>query len=220
MYRRKLSFIVKEYFSFTSGERRGIFVLFVIILLSIGIRISLPYFLANRAVVQNPNKNRVKTEANDSSHKKYTEKSEKVSNKGNKLPNTLRTVSINSCDTSTLETLPGIGPVLSRRIIKYRELLGGYYTKDQMLEVFGMTDENYNRFVKHITIDTLKIRKLNLNTATFKEINAHPYISYEQTKAIFKLRSKSTKLNREHILKCEAFDSIQKIKVLTYLQFH
>lgn len=220
MYRRKLSSIVKEYFSFTSGERRGIFVLFVIILLSIGVRISLPYFMANRAVVQTPHKNRVQTEAKDSSYKKYAEKRKKINDKGDKLPNTLRTVSINSCDTATLETLPGIGPVLSRRIIKYRELLGGYYAKDQMLEVFGMTDENYNRFVRYITIDTLKIRKLNLNTATFKEINAHPYISYEQTKAIFKLRSKSPKLNREHILKCEAFDSIQKIKVLTYLQFH
>lgn len=219
MYRRKIGSIVKEYFSFTSGERRGIIVLFVIILISIGIRITLPYFLANNAVSQVPRKVEVGAETKDSIVREFQQKETVASRKNNQSSYNKRVVEINSCDTAALEGLPGIGPVFSKRILKYRASLGGYYAKNQLLEVFGMTTENYNRFVGHIAIDTLKIRKLDINKATFKEINAHPYISFEQTKEICKLRSRYTKLNRIHFLQCNAFDSVQKIKVLTYLQF-
>lgn len=220
MYRRKLSAIVKEYFSFTSGERQGIIVLFVVILITIGIRIALPHFVANSAVRHVPSKTTIETETKDSIIKNFPQENKGISNKGVKSSFRKQIVEVNSCDTAALEELPGIGPVFSRRILKYRGSLGGYYKKNQILEVFGMTAENYNRFSSHIAIDTLKIRKLEVNKATFKEINAHPYISFEQTKVLIKLRSRYIKLNRDHILHCDAFDSIQKAKVLTYLQFN
>lgn len=219
MYRRKFSSIVKEYFSFTSGERRGIIVLFVIMLITIGIRIALPYFLENTVVSQVPHKAMVENEAKDSIAREFPPKDMAITMKDHKHTYHKRIVEINSCDTAALEGLPGIGSVFSRRILKYRGSLGGYCAKSQLLEVFGMTAENYNRFIGYVAIDTLKIRRLDVNKATFKEMNAHPYISFEQTKAICRLRSKYLKLNRDHILHCEAFDSIQKIKVLTYLKF-
>ncbi len=54
-------------------------------------------------------------------------------------------VDLNSCDTSDLAALPGIGPVLSVRIIRYRKLLGGFASVEQLKEVYGLSEETYDR---------------------------------------------------------------------------
>lgn len=100
-------------------------------------------------------------------------------------------VELNSADTTELKTLKGIGSAYAKRIVKYRELLGGYYNKSQLMEVYGMKEELYNSIVQYITIDTTKIIKININTATFKELNKNPYIKYEGTKNIVNFRDKN-----------------------------
>jgi len=97
-------------------------------------------------------------------------------------------VEINTVDTIQLKKIKGIGSVLANRIIKYRNLLGGFYNKKQLLEVYGLDNDILSAIVDNISVDTLNIQKMNLNTISFIELNKHPYITYKDTKAIFKYR--------------------------------
>ena len=95
---------------------------------------------------------------------------------------------LNSADSLDLVQLRGIGPVFSRRIIRYRQLLGGYVDKQQLLEVYGMTDTLYRKISPYLTLDTTAVIKLNLNTSTLQQLKSHPYLSYYQAKSIVNYR--------------------------------
>jgi DNA uptake protein ComE-like DNA-binding protein len=103
-------------------------------------------------------------------------------------------IEINSADSLALIGLPGIGPVFAKRIIKYRQMLGGYVYPGQLKEVYGMDSVRWSGFIQMIRIDTSRIHKLDLNKATFKELLAHPYLEYEQVKAIARFRDKKGRL--------------------------
>ncbi len=94
-------------------------------------------------------------------------------------------VELNGADTAELQKLPGVGPVFARRIVKYRELLGGFYDPAQLLEVFGMDTTRFARFAGSLTIDTGAIRTMDLNSTGFKDLLRHPYLEYYMVKSIF-----------------------------------
>lgn len=98
-------------------------------------------------------------------------------------------IELNSADSLDLQLLAGIGPSYSKRIIKYRELLGGYYNKEQLLEVYGFDSLKLSRITDKISIDTIFIQKININEATIKEMIRHPYIEFYLAKSIIELRS-------------------------------
>lgn len=97
-------------------------------------------------------------------------------------------IPVNNADTSQLMRVNGIGPVLSNRIVKYRNLLGGYIRKEQLLEVYGMTEERYRLVVNKIYIDTTNIRRININTANSQILSEHPYLNQFQAEAIVAYR--------------------------------
>lgn len=93
-------------------------------------------------------------------------------------------VELNSADSSELIKIYGIGPVFSSRIVKFRDILGGFYDKHQLMEVYGLDSAKYQQIKNHFTLDTSKIKKIKLNTASFKELLAHPYLDYYLVKEI------------------------------------
>ncbi|MFO7616631.1 MAG: helix-hairpin-helix domain-containing protein [Bacteroidales bacterium] len=99
-------------------------------------------------------------------------------------------VEVNGADTIRLLDLTGIGPAFARRIFKYREMLGGFAFKEQLLQVYGMDSTRYAGFVNEITIDTTLLRRLNVNEAAFRDLLRHPYLEYEQVKAICNYRDR------------------------------
>jgi DNA uptake protein ComE-like DNA-binding protein len=103
----------------------------------------------------------------------------------------LPVVEINGADTSMLENLKGIGPSFAGRIIKYRNLLGGFYKKEQLLEVFGMDTARYVGFAGQVEINPQLIKKKELNTVEFKELLKHPYLEYYLVKSIFDYKNKN-----------------------------
>ncbi|MCK9325594.1 MAG: helix-hairpin-helix domain-containing protein [Bacteroidales bacterium] len=103
---------------------------------------------------------------------------------------TKKIVEINGADTILLEELTGIGPSFARRIAKYRNMLGGYIAKEQLLQVYGMDSARYQQFVDEIRIDTSLITRLNVNLAAFKDLLRHPYLDFEQVKAICNYRDR------------------------------
>lgn len=97
------------------------------------------------------------------------------------------TITLNETDTTRWKMIPGIGSSYASRIVKYRELLGGYVRKEQLLEVYGMDDERYSRISPYIEPGG-SYRKLQVNRAEFSELLRHPYLNYAQVKVIVSLR--------------------------------
>ena len=97
-------------------------------------------------------------------------------------------VEINNATVKDLMTLPGIGESYANKIISYRELLGGYYLKNQLLEVYGMDSLRFLKIDSLIFIDTTIISKLNINRVKYKTLLGHPYLNKYQTSSIMKYR--------------------------------
>ena len=127
------------------------------------------------------------------------------------------TIELNSADSLTLLEINGIGPSFAKRILKYRVLLGGFSKIDQLKEVYGFTDELYDKIKLQVLVNATLIKKLNLNKTDFKTINKHPYLSYELTKSIFEWKRKTniTKENISGILN----DEVLYQKLIPYLEF-
>jgi competence protein ComEA len=103
----------------------------------------------------------------------------------------VKMVELNSADSLQLLALPGIGPAFAHRIIKYRTILGGYVTTEQLKEVYGMKPETYSMIKDHVIADPSAVKKIDLNKDDFKTVNRHPYISYELTKELFNRKQKA-----------------------------
>jgi DNA uptake protein ComE-like DNA-binding protein len=86
--------------------------------------------------------------------------------------------------------LPGIGTVLAKRIVKYRDLLGGFYTVDQLKEVYGLSEQTALIIEDKLTVDITRIKKLNLNFADEYELSRHPYLKKNLASKIVKFRTK------------------------------
>lgn len=90
-------------------------------------------------------------------------------------------IDIANADSVTLTKIPGIGAYYSSKILRYRNGLGGFVSVAQLKEITGLPET----IEKYVTIsDTLPFRKLNINTDEFKTLLRHPYLDYEQVKAI------------------------------------
>ncbi len=97
-------------------------------------------------------------------------------------------VELNSADTTVLATVRGIGPLTARRIVEYRSKLGGFHSVTQLCEITGMTESNYEKILKQITVDSCVIRKININFATLKNLETHPYLTGNVIRKILKNR--------------------------------
>lgn len=84
-------------------------------------------------------------------------------------------IDLNSADEAQLEALPGIGEVLSVRIVKFRNLLGGFYSVEQLKEVFGLRDEHYQKCADRLVVKTPPFRKICVNSAPVYVLKKHPY---------------------------------------------
>ena len=128
-------------------------------------------------------------------------------------------IDLNMADTVQLKRISGIGSVLSKRIIKYRNLLGGYVSKEQLKEVYGISLELYGRVKDDFSVSDGNVRRFNLHKDKISEISRHPYFKYEQVVELVNL-SRKNKLKTDH--KVSGFNSIseaQWAKMKQYLIF-
>ena len=87
---------------------------------------------------------------------------------------------LNTADTTSLMTIPGIGPYYARKIIQYGNRLGGYVSVDQLDEI----DDFPTKAKKYLVINNPSPKKLNVNQLSLNELKRHPYINFYQAKAI------------------------------------
>lgn len=119
------------------------------------------------------------------------------------------TIEINTADSIDLVKLRGIGQVFAGRILKYRDLLGGFYKKEQLLEVYNLTEDTYNKIKENIWVDTLKIKEIRINFADYSELLRHPYIKRNQVEAILDYRQNNGSFrNPSQIFQAGLIDSL------------
>ena len=114
-------------------------------------------------------------------------------------------LNLNRCDTAELQLIRGIGPYAAKRIASYREQLGGFYTLDQLSDS-ALAPLHLDTLTRHFFIDPEDIRTISVNNSTILTLQQHPYIRFQQAKAIYNLRRKNVTLR-----------SIDKLKLLPEL---
>ena len=110
-------------------------------------------------------------------------------------------IEINSADSTQLKQLPGIGSVLSKRIVKYRDLLGGFYSVNQLKEVYGISEPTIQMIQDKITVDVSTVKKLDINFADANELSRHPYLKKNLASKIVKFRTKNGSIRNLVILR-------------------
>ena len=124
---------------------------------------------------------------------------------------------LNSADSAALVALRGIGPYYARKILAYRERLGGFYDKSQLLEIEGIDAERYAGLAEEVTVDPAKIRKLDIWNAPDSLLASHPYLGQKGARSIVRYRQlyDTTRrtvadLETEHVLLKENIEKLKK----------
>jgi competence protein ComEA len=127
-------------------------------------------------------------------------------------------VELNSANSIMLEKLPGITKPLSIRIIKYRNLLGGFYKREQLSEVYGFTKSIYDSIRSLVKVDSTLIIKIKLNEATEKQLAKHPYVGKFKAAGIIKLKKFLTRIqNIDELVKNGIITADETDKLIYYL---
>jgi competence ComEA-like helix-hairpin-helix protein len=116
-------------------------------------------------------------------------------------------IKINEADSTGLIVLPGIGPKLAARIIKFRDRLGGFHSKEQLKEVYGLPDSTLQLMLPQLDLSAGDIKKLNINQADAATLAQHPYIGRNLAKVIVSYREQHGGFN--------SVDDLLKIDILT-----
>ena len=130
------------------------------------------------------------------------------------------TVELNSADTLTLQLLHGIGPAFARRIVRYRERLGGFHSTEQLLEVYGFTPQLLNHISPYLQLDTSSLRRIPVNSIKLKDFIKHPYVDYYFARDLVNLRAHGASFNTPDDLRSIPSCSDSLItRLLPYLDF-
>jgi DNA uptake protein ComE-like DNA-binding protein len=129
-------------------------------------------------------------------------------------------IDLNTADSSLLTQLPGIGPVLAARTIKYRNRMGGFADVAQLGEIYGTDPELVERLASQLSADASLIRKIPVNTATFKDLISHPYLNEQQVRGILNYRKLQNRINNpDELVKNHILEREDAEKIRPYLTF-
>jgi DNA uptake protein ComE-like DNA-binding protein len=132
-----------------------------------------------------------------------------------------RTVELNDADADALLSLRGIGPAFSKRILNFRNALGGFITVEQLKEVYGFPDSTYQQIKDRVSVDAGRAKKININQATEEELGKHPYIGRKLASNIIKFRNEVKSYSEIGQLKQVPLINDEKYrKIAPYLSTH
>ncbi len=114
---------------------------------------------------------------------------------------------LNSATPMALQKIKGIGPVLSERIVKYRDLVGGFHNFDQLKEVYNLPDSIAAKISGRFFIGPGSFSLIDINSDSIRGLAKHPYINYNMAKAIVRYRE-------VHGL-YQSVDDLKKIKIIS-----
>ena len=128
-------------------------------------------------------------------------------------------IEINSADSATFEKLYGIGPALASRIVKYRTKLGGFFTVEQMGEVWGLPDSVFVKLQQRLICNEQNVIKLNINEATYEQLKSHPYFGFSVARALVRYREQHGNFSAlEDVQRILSIDEEKYNKIIPYLK--
>ena len=129
-------------------------------------------------------------------------------------------VELNTADSATLRSVTGIGPKTVVAIMHYRERLGGFVRAEQLAEVPGVRERNYEKILKQIYCDSCEIRKIDINFASPKVLGRHPYIAPQVLRKLLKARQlKGGWSTAEELIEENIMTRKEAARLVPYLQF-
>lgn len=132
----------------------------------------------------------------------------------------LNRIDFSLADSSTLQIVPGIGPGLSGRIIKYKEALGGVHDASQLHEIYGLTEETVSAIWEYFEFSPAIFRTIPINLVDVNELASHPYINYSQAKVLVAYRTQhGTYQIADDLLKIRIFKEDWIRRIEPYLDF-
>lgn len=129
-------------------------------------------------------------------------------------------LNLRTADTTELKMIRGIGSYRAKQIVRYREQLGGFVSVEQLLEVTGMEDLEADSILQHFVLDSVTVQQMNVNQDGVQRLAQHPYLRFEQAKALYELRRKKIRLHSIQDLEAiECIDAKTLEKIAPYLNF-
>lgn len=185
---------LKDYFAFNKRQRNGVMVL-VVLIMGMIIYLAISDYLPPSQSTEDfsafkADMAQVKFKAPDTAVSHTVIKQADTVAKAKKAV-TNSVIELNTADSTDFAVFPLISPKVARTIVRFRNALGGYYNKKQLLEVYGMDTAAYESMVNKVTLDAGKVEKLDINHATEKDLARHPYIHKPLAKAIVDYRKQN-----------------------------
>lgn len=126
---------------------------------------------------------------------------------------------INRSDTIAWRSLPGIGAYRAKRIVRFRDALGGFSSIEQVAETRGLPDSTFQAIVQYLAPGKI-YRPLAINRAKYEELKGHPYISRNLANSIVKNREKFGRFNGpEDLSRLRLINDKNKALIVPYLSF-
>lgn len=219
-----------DYFSYSVKERRAVIFLVLIILLLILVPAFFPAFIGSvshpplidsvRTEVTRLENREKASEGNSMLNPDYVDNNEEIKTDGpvqsarpkqqlaDVAPRaTSVMVDINTTTLDDLLNIPDLDERITKRIIAFRDKLGGFYSVEQLKETYGLDTMVFANIRDRLKIGEGVFRKININTASFDELRSHPYIRYQLANAIVEEREKNGNF--------QSVEAIQKIQLVT-----
>lgn len=128
-------------------------------------------------------------------------------------------LNLRTADTTELKLIHGIGSYRAKQIVRYRQALGGFTRVEQLLEVNGLLDAG-DSLLTHFMLDSVIVEPIYINSVTTQRLAQHPYLRFEQAKAIYELRRKKVRLTSTTDLEqLDCLDTTTINKLAPYLNF-
>lgn len=202
---------IEPFFSYSKRERNGFFILFVIMVLLLGLK----HYLLN---VHDYSEELAGTIVLEGASVAEVSENLEVPKK-EKAVVKIAKVSLNSLDPNEWSALKGIGPVLSNRIVKFNKLLGGYYSREQIREVYGIDSILFGQIEEHIELSSAPWRKIDINIATLDEVKKHPYLSAPKSKQILAYRDQKIRIESiQDLLNDQVISKQEFERIRNYLE--
>ena len=128
-------------------------------------------------------------------------------------------VELNTADSLSIVYLKGIGPGFTKRIIKYRTMLGGFHSVNQLKDVYGMNDSLFLTLSSQVKLDATALVKIPINAIDFNSLRKHPYFNFQSAQAIVNFRLKHGKISETDVIGLGVFSEEKLRLILPYLSY-
>lgn len=134
-------------------------------------------------------------------------------------------LNLRTADTTELKWIRGIGSYRAKQIVRYRQQLGGFTHVEQLREIKALQPLlidtlSADSLLAHFWLDSIIVEPLSVNSIGVERLQRHPYLSFEQAKAIYELRRRKVRLNSiEALEQLDCFTPEELLRVAPYLSF-